>query len=460
MSYPTPEIAAPEHPQALLAPPATAPGKPPASAPPDKPKPARSRMWIYIVLLLLAGALAWFLLHRSAPVDSKAGGKKGKGGAAAALPVVAIQATQGNIGVYITGLGAITPLATVTIKSRVDGQLMAVHFKEGDAVRQNDPLIEIDPRPYEAVVTQTEGQLVRDQALLQNARVDVARYQTLLAQDAIPEQQLATQRALVVQDEGLVKNDQGLLDAARLNVTYSHITAPVTGVVGLRLVDPGNIVHASDTTGMLVLTQLEPISVIFTIAEDQLAPVVQKVRAGQKLSVDAYDREMKNKIASGVLSTIDNQIDQTTGTLKLRAVFANLDHALFPNQFVNARLLEQEKTGVTLLQTAAIQRNTQNTYVYLIKPDNTVTVRNITIGTTEGDESEITSGLVPGDNVVMTGVDKLQEGTKVAPHAPQAAGSTGSTGSTGGTGAQTRTTPTPPAPSKTGTAQKGATKKQ
>ena len=226
---------------------------------------------------------------------------------------------------------------------------MSVHFKEGDLVNQGDPLIEIDPRPYDAVVEQTQGQLIRDQALLANARVDLTRYQTLLAQDAVPEQQLATQRALVTQDEGTVTNDQGLLDAAKLNVTYCHITSPITGIVGLRLVDPGNIVHAADTNGMLVITQIQPISVIFTIGEDQLPPILQKVRAGQKLTVDAWDRELKKKLATGTLATLDNQIDQTTGTLKLRAMFDNEDRALFPNQFVNARLLQQEKTGVTLL---------------------------------------------------------------------------------------------------------------
>jgi multidrug efflux system membrane fusion protein len=292
---------------------------------------------------------------------------------------------------------------------------MKVNFKEGDLAHQGDPLIEIDPRPYEAVLEQTEGQLARDQALLANARVDVTRYQTLLAQDAIPEQQLTTQRAVVSQYEGTVKNDQGLVDAARLNVTYSHIVSPLTGIVGLRLVDPGNIVHASDANGMLVITQIQPISVIFTISEDQLPPILQKIRAGQTLQVEAWDRELKNKLATGSLETLDNQIDQTTGTLKARATFANDNRALYPNQFVNARLLQQEKTGVTLLASAAIQRNTNNTYVYLIKPDNTVTVRNITVGTTEGDQSEIPSGLTPGDKIVMTGVDKLQEGSKVAP---------------------------------------------
>lgn len=413
MSHPIPEIAAPEHEQVLLAPP---PGStPPRPASPPKLKPRR-KTWLYLAVLAIA-AVAAFLWYRSdhnqTAAQAKAGSAKGGRGPTGPTPVVAIKTTTGNIGVYVTGLGAITPIYTVTVKSRVDGQLLAVHFKEGDYVHQGDPMIEIDPRPYEAVVVQIEGQLLRDQALLANARVDLTRYQTLLAQDAIPEQQLSTQRALVTQYEGTIKNDQGLLDAAKLNVTYSHILAPISGIVGLRLVDPGNIVHASDTTGMVVITQIQPISLIFTVGEDQLPPILQKIHAGQKLPVDAWDRELKNKLASGTLDTVDNLIDQTTGTLKLRALFSNQDRSLFPNQFVNARLLQQEKRGVTLLASAAIQRNTNQTYVYLVKPDSTVTVRTITLGTTEGDESEITSGLTAGDVIVMTGVDKLQEGSKV-----------------------------------------------
>ncbi len=431
MNNPPPEIAAPEQPQALLAPP---PGsipeppkyapeptknapKPPKAAPeppPAKPTPRR-RWWIYALALVILALLAFFLFrgHGSSTAPAGKSAKGGRGGAGAATPVVAVQAVKGNIGVYVTGLGAITPIYTVTVKSRVDGQLMKVLFKEGDLVQQGEPLVEIDPRPYEAVVIQVTGQQARDQALLANARVDLTRYTTLVAQDAVPEQMLATQRALVAQYEGALTNDQGLLEAAALNVTYCHITAPITGIVGLRLVDPGNIVHASDSNGMLVITQIQPISVIFTIGEGQLAPILQKMRSGAKLTVDAWDREDTKKIATGTLATLDNQIDQTTGTLKLRAIFPNDHRELFPNQFVNAHLLQQEKTGVTLLESAAIQRNTNNTYVYLIKPDNTVTVRNITLGTTGGDQTEITSGLMPGDKVVMTGVDKLQEGSKV-----------------------------------------------
>ena len=406
MIDPTHEVAAPERPRPLL-------------PPPDEKVRTRRRKWPWIaaaLILLLAGYWTFGARGKRAGED-RAGGRQGRGGGRgenAITPVVAAQAYTGDIGVYVTGLGAITPIYTVSLKSRVDGQLMSVHFREGQVVHQGDLLIEIDPRPYQAAVTQAEGQLQRDQALLENARVDQTRYSKLLAQDAIPEQQLATQRALVQQYEGTVTNDQGSLQAAKLNVAYCRITAPITGVVGLRLVDPGNIVHASDANGMLVITQVQPISVIFTVSEDQMPVILQKLHAGQKLPVEAWDRELKNKIASGTLATVDNEIDQTTGTLKLRAIFPNQTYTLFPNEFVNARLLQQEKTGVTLLPSAAIQRNTTETYVYLVKPDHTVTVRNIAVGTTEGEATEIASGLRPGDIVVMTGVDKLQEGSKVA----------------------------------------------
>jgi multidrug efflux system membrane fusion protein len=269
-------------------------------------------------------------------------------------------------------------------------------------------------------LTQAEGQLIRDQAALENARIDLVRYQQLVPQKAIPEQQLATQQATVHQDEGVVKLDQGQIQSAQVNLAYCKISAPVTGRVGLRLVDPGNIVQASDTNGLVVITQMDPISAIFTISEDQLQVVLKKMAAGQTLAVDAYDRDAKTRLAQGSLTTLDNQIDPTTGTLKLRATFQNPKGTLFPNQFVNARMLVQEKRGVTLLSTAAVQRNSQSTYVYVVNADSTVTVRPITIGTTEGDDSEVTSGLVPGEVVVMTGVDKLQAGTKVKAQIPSA----------------------------------------
>ncbi len=337
-----------------------------------------------------------------------------------AIPVVAAKSRKGNIGVYYSGLGAVTPLATVTVRTRVDGQLMSVRYREGDTVQKGDLLVEIDDGPYRAALTQAEGQLIRDQASLENARIDLARYQQLVPQKAVPEQQLATQQALVHQDEGVVKLDQGQIESAQVNLAYCKITAPVAGRIGLRLVDGGNIVQTTDATGLVVITQMNPISAIFTISEDQLPVVIQKMAAGQALEVDAYDRDAKTKLAQGSLTTLDNQIDPTTGTLKLRATFDNAKGTLFPNQFVNARLLVQEKLGVTLVPTAAVQRNSQATYVYVVKPDSTVTVRPIVIGTTEGDDSEVTSGLMPGEIVVMTGVDKLEEGTKVSAQIPSA----------------------------------------
>jgi multidrug efflux system membrane fusion protein len=390
---------------------------------PKQPQPASRQtsrlrwLWLLLLVVLAGGAyLYWPRAQSSASGNPKSGAakKKGaKGDGAAITPVVGTRAQKGNIGVYFNGLGSVTPLSTVTIKSRVDGELMTVYFREGDTVQKGDLLMEIDPRPYQVQLTQAEGQLMRDQANLENARTDLARYQGLLQLNAIPEQQVATQKAAVAQGEGTVKSDQGQIDNAKLNLTYTRITAPITGRLGLRLVDPGNIVHASDANGLVVITQMEPISVLFTLAEDQLPTVLRKMLGKQTLPAEAYDREMTRRIASGTLTTVDNEIDQTTGTVRLRATFENRDHALFPSQFVNVRLLVEERRGVVLLRTAAIQRTSNNTFVYLVKPDSTVTVRNISTGVTEGDMTEITSGLQPGDTVVMMGADKLQEGSKV-----------------------------------------------
>jgi len=414
-----------DYPSALdpAAPPDT-PTKPgPYQAPPKQAHGApkrSSRVWIWLLILALAAAGVYYFWSKRNPGQG-AGGAAGAGAQAqkkgfGAIPVVAAKARKGNIPVYLVNLGGVLPIYTVTVRSRVDGQLMDVHYKEGDIVQKGAPIVEIDSRPYDAALVQAQGQLIRDQALLANAKIDLARYQTLLTQNAIPEQQLATQQALVTQDEGIVKTDQGMIDTAALNVTYSHITAPITGRVGLRLVDPGNIVHATDTTGMLVITQMDPISVLFPLPEDQVPVVLQKLNAGQKLPVDAFDRSSDILLAHGTLATVDNEIDPTTGSLRWRANFANPNYKLFPGQFVNVRVLVQLKQGVTLLPTATIQRNTTSTYVFLVKPDSTVTVRTVQVGTVEGNDSEITSGMQPGDTVVMTGVDKLQEGTKVAPH--------------------------------------------
>jgi multidrug efflux system membrane fusion protein len=382
--------------------------------------------WLWLVICVLAG-LGVYYYFRSHGSSAKAatdsaqspGGRSGRG--LGAIPVVAATARKGDIGVYLTGLGAVTPIYTVTVKSQISGYLMQVLYTEGQTVRKGELLAEIDPRPYQVMLELAQAGLARDQANLENAKVDLARYQTLAPLKAIPEQQLATQEALVKQDMGVVQTDQAQIDNAKLSLIYCHITAPITGRVGLRLVDPGNYVTANDATGLVVIAQVEPISVIFTIAEDKLPGILAKMHVGAQLKVEAWDREMKTKIAQGWLATLDNQIDPTTGTVKFRANFENRDGSLFPNQFVNARLLVEEKQGVTLIPTATVQRNAQITYVYLVKPgkpDPSVTVRTITIDTTEGEDAEVTSGLVPGDVVVMTGVDKLQEGSKVRVQKP------------------------------------------
>jgi multidrug efflux system membrane fusion protein len=304
--------------------------------------------------------------------------------------------------------------------------LTQILYKEGQTVNKGDALAEIDPRPYQVMLELAQAGLARDQANLENAKVDLARYQTLVPLHAVPEQQLATQEALVKQDMGIVQTDQAQIDNAKLDLIYCHITAPITGRVGLRLVDPGNYVTANDATGLVVITQIEPISVIFPVAEDYLPSILGRAHAGARLKMEAWDRDMKVKFAEGWLETLDNQIDPTTGTVKLRANFENRDGSLFPNQFVNARLLVEEKQGITLIPTATVQRNGPKTYVYLIKPDSSVTVRTITIDTTEGEDAEVTSGLVPGDQVVMTGVDKLQEGSKVRVQKPGERSSRGS----------------------------------
>ena len=377
---------------------------------PVQPK-KKSGIWVWLIVIFVIALSGYYLVQRN---NLKAtGAKSAARPAARAIPVVTATATRGSMGVYLNGLGAVSAFNTVTTRTRVDGELIKVAFEEGQLVHAGDLLAKIDPRPYQVQLEQAEGQMARDQATLNNAKVDLNRYQVLMAQDAIPKQQLDTQVATVSQSEGAIKSDQAAIDSAKLQLVYCDIHSPISGRIGLRLVDQGNMVHAADVNGLAVVTQLQPIAVIFNIAEDNLPAVTQKMRTGAKLAVEAWDRDMKKKLATGILLTIDNQVDQTTGTVRFKASFPNEDDTLFPNQFVNARLLLDTKRSVVIVPAAAIQRSPDSMYVYVVKSDNTVEVRNIVSSLTEGDQSAVDKGLSPGDTVVIDGVDKLQPGAKV-----------------------------------------------
>jgi membrane fusion protein, multidrug efflux system len=363
-------------------------------------------------IIVVAVGIAWAMSRQARPPGAT---RSSTANAPRPVPVVVAVASARDVGVYLNGLGSVTAYQSVTVKSRVDGQLMRVLFREGQTVSAGDLLAEIDPRPFQVMLEQAEGQMARDEALLKNARLDLERYRTLAAQDSIASQQVDTQAALVRQDEGVVKADQAAIDNAKLQLTYCRITAPISGRIGLRLVDPGNIVHASDTTGLIVITQVQPIAVLFTIAEDSLPAVLDKLRRGPRLTVDAYDREMRRKLSSGFLLTVDNQIDTTTGTVRLKAEFANTDLGLFPNQFVNARLLVDVKRGATVVPAVAVQRSSGGTYVYVLKPDRTVTARKVTLGVADGDDVAVEQGVAVGEQVVVDGADRLREGARVEP---------------------------------------------
>jgi len=375
------------------------------------------KRWL-IGLLALILVVAAIYLRRARSGDAQSGSTSRRSATRPQeIPVVTAVTKTGDMKVYLNGLGSVVPYNTITIKSRVDGQLIKVLFQEGQAVSTGQLLAEIDPRPFEVQLAQAEGQMARDQALLVNAKLDLERYLVLFSQDSVPKQQLDTQESLVRQYEGVVKADQGQVDNAKLQLTYCHITAPISGRLGLRLVDVGNMVHASDTNGLVVITQVQPIAVVFTLPEDNLPALLAKMKTGAKLPVEALDREQKNRLATGSLETIDNQIDPSTGTVKVKAVFANSDSELFPNQFVNARLLVDTLHDVTLVPNAAIQHSPQSAFVYVVKTDQTVEARNVEVKLTEGNETAIAKGLKPSEIVVTDGVDKLQPGTKVVARA-------------------------------------------
>jgi multidrug efflux system membrane fusion protein len=380
------------------------------------------RVAVWIALLLIF-ALAFFLIlrhHDEAASTSKRG--RGAGGA---VSLTVATAAKGNIGVYLDSIGTVTPVYTASITSQAAGPVTAVHFREGQIVRKGDPLVDIDPRPYRATLLQAQGVLERDQGILAQAKMDLDRYRDAWSRNAIPKQTLDDQEKIVMQDEGTVKNDQGTVEYDQVQLSYTHITAPISGRIGLRLVDPGNVVQATGTTTLAVITQIEPITVIFTLAEDYLGQVQPRMRQKATLPVDAFDRSGLKQVATGTLLTLDNQIDTTTGTVKARASFPNKDNALFPNEFVNTRLLVNTLQGATLIPTSAVQHNGTQAFVYVIQ-NNVAHLRSIQAGVTEGETIQVT-GINPGDVVANSSFDRLQDKAKtVISKAPVPSSTSGS----------------------------------
>jgi membrane fusion protein, multidrug efflux system len=427
------------------------PQPPRQETPSPAPRSRRGKLIAIAAVLVVAGVV----LVRWQPWSKAPSGTAGAAGASAASgarmrhggpgamanmpqPVSVATAAHGDMPIVITALGTVTPLADVTVRTQLSGTLQSVNFQEGQMVKRGDVLAQIDPRPYQISLANAQGQLARDEALLATARLDLKRYQTLLAQDSIASQQVDTQASLVKQYEGTVKSDQANIDTYSLDLTYARITAPTAGRVGLRQVDAGNYVTPGDANGIVVLTQLQPISVIFTTSEDNLPAILKQLRAGTKMPVAAYDRSNTTLLENGYLQTLDNQIDTTTGTVKLRASFHNPDEMLFPSQFVNARLLVDTLHDAVIVPTSAVLNGSQGQYVYVVKPDNTVTVRVVKVGPVDGERTSIASGLDAGERVVTDGSDRLREGSKIsipAEHAQHAHGASGAAGARGASGA-------------------------
>jgi multidrug efflux system membrane fusion protein len=372
----------------------------------------RLRWKIGIAVILLI-AVAIYLIKFTGTAPETNNHKKSGKFTDTDIAVTAVAATQGDFPVYLSGLGTVTALRTVTVRSRVDGELIHVAFKEGQMVKEGDLLAEIDPRAFQAQLMQTEGQLRRDEALLKNSEIDLVRYKTLLAQDSIAAQQTVTQESLINQNKGTLEIDRGLVANAKLQLIYTRITAPISGRLGLRLVDQGNIVHAADANGLVVITQIQPIAVVFTLPEDRLQDVMKKFHTGDSITLDAYDRRGQIKLAQGQLSAVDNQIDTTTGTVKLKGQFANEDGALFSNQFVNIKMAMDTLRSVTIMPTSAIQRGTMGAFAYVVQANQTVSVRPLTLGPVEGEKVAVLTGLQPDEQVVVDGADKLRDGMKV-----------------------------------------------
>jgi membrane fusion protein, multidrug efflux system len=398
-------------------------------------KPLRHKLALHALICACFALLLGGCGHTSADSKQKGGGGKGGrgGGAQMTVPVAVAKAEVRDLPIMLNGLGSVEAFNTVAVKSRIDGQLIKVNVKEGQEVKQGELLAEIDPRPYEVQLSQTQATLFKDQAALRDARLNLERFQQLYKDGVIPKQQFDTQGSLEAQLDGAVRADQAQVDTVKLNLVYTRITAPVSGRIGLRQIDVGNIVHASDPNGLLVITQLQPIAVIFSLPQDNLQAVSQHMSKG-RLAVDAYSRDDLTKIATGFLTTIDNQIDVTTGTGKLKAVFDNRDRSLWPNQFVNVHLLLEVKKNNIVVPSAAIQRGPQGTYVFVVKPDNTAEMRNVALSISQGNLTAISQGLKSGEAVVTDGQDKLQPGTKVAVRGPGAGGQNGGQASGGQAG--------------------------